>query len=91
MQAHLAAIGCNGHEISRAHLAAIKYNGLMYHILVETLENAPRLYYIRYLITLPHSLNLNCTPTVHQVCLVNTHITNADFIDNKSHSNYTTI
>ena len=28
MQAHLAAIGCNGQEISRAHLAAIGCNGL---------------------------------------------------------------
>ena len=28
MRAHLAAIGCNGQEISRAHLAAIGCNGL---------------------------------------------------------------
>ena len=30
MRAHLAAIGCNGQEISRAHLAAIGCNGLMF-------------------------------------------------------------
>ena len=29
VRAHLAAIGCNGQEISRAHLAAIGCNGLM--------------------------------------------------------------
>ena len=29
MRAHLAAIGCNGQEISRAHLAAIGCNGLI--------------------------------------------------------------
>ena len=28
VRAHLAAIGCNGQEISRAHLAAIGCNGL---------------------------------------------------------------
>ena len=30
MRAHLAAIGCNGQEISRAHLAAIGCNGLIH-------------------------------------------------------------
>ena len=30
VQAHLAAVGCNGQEISWVHLAAIGCNGLMY-------------------------------------------------------------
>ena len=35
MRAHLAAIGCNGQEISRAHLATIGCNGL---IMKQTFE-----------------------------------------------------
>ena len=30
VRAHLAAIGCNGQEISQAHLAAIGCNGLIF-------------------------------------------------------------
>ena len=42
MRAHLAAIGCNGQEISRAHLAAIGCNGLSISMLPIRADSASK-------------------------------------------------